>query len=91
MKSPADLNAPGSCARRRNVAIALCIGALVVNACAESDRDGGGAPFAAYDEEVVVTADRLEKGTMATQTIMVQIRGKQDTHMTGWGGLGRSH
>ena len=70
--SPAGRNAAGRYARHRNAAIALCIGALVVDARAESDRDGGAVPFAAYDEEVVVTADRLEKGAMPTQTIMVR-------------------
>ena len=56
----------------RSAAIALCIGALVMDARAESDWDGSDVPSADYDEEVVVTADRLENGAWPTQTIMVQ-------------------
>lgn len=71
--SPGGRNALCRYVFHRNAAIALCIGTLVVVARAESGWDGGAVPSAAsYDEEVVVTADRLEKGAWPTQTIMVQ-------------------
>ena len=55
-------------------AVAVCAMALVY-ASAASATDSAGEPSSeaeGYVEEVIVTADRLEKGAMPTQTIMVQ-------------------
>ena len=61
-------------ASRRVYAVAVCAIALV-HASAASATDSAGEPSSeaeGYVEEVIVTADRLEKGAMPTQTIMVQ-------------------